>query len=132
MACGTSFSTPRVSALASNLAYSLDSEFNPLLVKSLIVHSASFPGDLVVPRDEKVREMGFGVPSDMRRILVDEPYEATLVLSGELRQRRNHRYCRFSHAESLIEEGYFRGQIILTLVYCSNFGSSARWGILSI
>lgn len=117
MACGTSFSTPRVSALASNLAYSLDSEFNPLLVKSLIVHSASFPGDLVVPRDEKVREMGFGVPSDMRRILVDEPYEATLVLSGELAKGEIIDIVDFPMPESLIEEGYFRGQIILTLVY---------------
>lgn len=117
MACGTSFSTPRVSALASNLAYSLDSEFNPLLVKSLIVHSASFPGDLVVPRDEKVREMGFGVPSDMRRILVDEPYEATLVLSGELAKGEIIDIVDFPMPESLIEEGYFRGQVILTLVY---------------
>lgn len=117
MACGTSFSTPRVSALASNLAYSLDSEFNPLLVKSLIVHSASFPGDLVVSRDEKVREMGFGVPSDMRRILVDEPYEATLVLSGELAKGEIIDIVDFPMPESLIEEGYFRGQVILTLVY---------------
>ena len=117
-ACGTSFSTPRVSALASNLALSLDGKFDPLLVKALIVHSASFPGDLVVPRDEKVKEMGFGVPSDVRRMLIDEPYEATLVLNGELPKGEIIDIIDFPMPESLVEDGYFRGQIILTLV-CS-------------
>ena len=115
-ACGTSFSTPRVSALASNLAYSLDSEFDPLLVKALIVHSASFPGDLMIPRDEKVREVGFGVPSDVRRMLIDEPYEATLVLNGELAKGEIVDIIDFPMPESLVEDGYFRGQIVLTLV----------------
>lgn len=115
-ACGTSFSTPRVSALASNLVYSLDSKFDPLLIKALIVHSASFPGDLVIPRDETVREMGFGVPSDVRRMLVDEPYEATLVLSGKLSKGEIIDIIDFPMPVSLVEDGYFRGQLILTLV----------------
>lgn len=114
-ACGTSFSTPRVSALAANLAFSFDNEFDPLLVKALIVHSASFPGDLLIPQDEKVREMGFGVPSDLRSILVDEPHEATLVLGGELAKSEVIDILDFPMPESLAEDGHFRGQIVLTL-----------------
>lgn len=115
-ACGTSFSTPRVSALASNLAHSLEGNFDPLLVKALIVHSATFPRDTLIPCDEKVNEMGFGVPADIQRILVDEPYEATLVLRDTLRKGEVIDIIDFPMPESLTDDGYFRGQIVLTLV----------------
>lgn len=115
-ACGTSFSTPRVSALAANLAASFDNRFDPLLTKALIVHSASFPGDLLIPRDEKVREMGFGVPSDLRNMLTDEFYEATLALSGELAKGEIIDILDFPMPKSLVKDGYFKGQIVLTLV----------------
>ena len=42
-AAGTSYSTPRVAALAAELAGSLKEEFNPLLIKGLLVHSSSHP-----------------------------------------------------------------------------------------
>lgn len=114
--CGTSFSTPRVSSLAANLAYSLDGDFDPLLVKAMIVHSASFPAESLIPPDEKVREMGFGIPASVPEILTDEPYEATVILRDTLRKGEIIDILDFPVPQSLAENGHFRGQIIVTLV----------------
>lgn len=54
--------------------------------------------------------MGFGVPSDVRRMLIDEPYEATLVLNGELPKGEIIDIIDFPMPESLVEDGYFRGR----------------------
>lgn len=112
---GTSFSTPRVAALASNLEFAIDGEFDPLLTKALIIHSASFPGDDLIPNDEKVNEMGFGIPSDVGSILSDNPYESTLVLRGTLARREIIDILDFPMPRGLVREGRYSGQIVLTL-----------------
>ena len=43
---GTSFSTPRISSLAASLRFLLDDKYTPLLVKAMIVHSASYPSEM--------------------------------------------------------------------------------------
>lgn len=40
---GTSFSTPRVTAIAAGLNFKLNEVFNPTLLKALIIHSAKYP-----------------------------------------------------------------------------------------
>ena len=114
---GTSFSTPRVSALAANLVFALDSEPDPLLIKTLIIHSANFTDNKLVPSDDRVRELGFGIPQPVQQILSSNPYESTLVLRGKLEKREKVNILDFPMPPSLIREGVYTGQIILTLVY---------------
>ena len=115
-AAGTSFSTPRVAALAANLANSIEGDFDPLLVKAMIVHSAKFPGDVLVPNDSKVDEMGFGVPGEVANILSDGPYASTLVLRDTLQKGQVIDILDFPMPECLISDGKYTGQITLTLV----------------
>lgn len=116
-AVGTSFSTPRVAALAANLQNAIGGDFDPLLIKALIVHSASFPGDVLVPSDERVREMGFGIPGNIRTILSDDIHSSTLVLRGKLPRRQVIDIKDFPMPPSLIRDGYYTGQIVLTAVF---------------
>ena len=116
-AIGTSFSTPRVAALAANLQLALGGEFDPLLIKALIAHSAKFPGDKLIPADEKVQEMGFGVPGNLRQILSDDPYTATLVLRGVMKKGEQIDILDFPMPQSLVRDGYYTGQIVLTAAF---------------
>lgn len=115
-AVGTSFSTPRVATLAANLASLIDGDFDPLLIKAMIVHSATFPGDALVPNDSKVDEMGFGVPGGVADILSDSPYSSTLVLRDTLGKGEVIDILDFPMPECLVSDGRFTGQVILTLV----------------
>lgn len=116
-AVGTSFSTPRVSALAANLQLALAGEFDPLLIKALIVHSTSFPGDSLIPNTEKVEEMGFGIPANLRSILSDEEHSSTLVLHGFLLRGQKIEINDFPMPSSLVRDGYYTGQVILTAAF---------------
>ena len=116
-AVGTSFSTPRVSSLAANLQLALEGDFDPLLIKALIVHSATFPGDSLVPNVEKVREMGFGIPAPLQDIISDDEHSATLVLRGTLAKGEKIDINDFPMPSSLIQDGYYTGHIILTAAF---------------
>lgn len=116
-AVGTSFSTPRVAALAANLQQAIGGEFDPLLIKALIVHSASFPGDILVPTNERVHEMGFGIPKNVRGILSDDIHSSTLILRGKLPRGQVFDIKDFPMPLSLIRDGYYTGQIVLTAVF---------------
>ena len=116
-AVGTSFSTPRVSALAANLDFALEGESDALLVKTLIMHSATFTDGKLIPPDEKVKELGFGIPATLPQILSDNPYEATLVMRGTLAKSEKINIMDFPMPSSLVQDGEYTGQIILTLAY---------------
>ena len=72
----TSFSTPRVASLATGLFQELDEKFDPLLIKGLIIHSASYPHNLHIPEAERTNQIGFGIPQNIHNILYNEPYLA--------------------------------------------------------
>ena len=114
---GTSFSTPRVAALATGLFQELDEDFDPLLIKGLIIHSASYPKNLLVPTTERTKQMGFGIPQNTADILYNDPYEATLILRDTLSKGEYIDIMDFPMPKSLIRNGYYTGQIIATLVY---------------
>lgn len=116
-AVGTSFASPRVSALAANVAFALDGGPDPLLVKTLIVHSASYADNKLIPPDERVKEMGFGVPASLSSILSDNPYETTLVLRGTIAKGEKINILDFPMPSSLVRDGTYTGQIVLTLAY---------------
>ena len=114
---GTSFSTPRIAALATGLYQEINEDFNPLLLKSLIIHSASYSENLKIIRNERTRELGFGIPSNISNILYNKPYEATIILRDNLKKGERIDIMDFPMPKSLIKDGYYTGQIIATLVY---------------
>ena len=114
---GTSFSTPRIAALATGLYQELDEEFDPLLIKGLIIHSAAYPHNLKLPEIERANQIGFGIPQNIRDILYNDPYEATLVLRDTLAKGEYIDIMDFPMPKSLIKNGFYTGQIIATLVY---------------
>lgn len=114
---GTSFSTPRVTSLAAGIYQELSEEFDPLLLKALIIHSASYSKDLKIPLTERTKQLGFGVPQTVSDIIYNSPHEATLILRDSLAKGEFIDIMDFPMPTSLIKDGFFTGQIIATLVY---------------
>jgi hypothetical protein len=114
---GTSFSTPRVTSLAAGIYQELNEEFDPLLLKALIVHSASYSKGLKVPITERTKQLGFGVPKTVRDIIYNQPSEATLILRDNLAKGEFFDIMDFPMPTCLIKNGFFTGQVIATLVY---------------
>lgn len=115
--CGTSFSTPRIASLATGLYQKLDSEFDPLLLKALIIHSASYSKNLKIPETERSKQLGFGVPKNIQEILFNDPYEVTLILRETLYKGHFIDIMDFPMPQGLIRDGLYTGQVIATLVY---------------
>lgn len=114
---GTSFSTPRVTSLAAGIYQELNEEFDPILLKALIVHSASYSKDLIIPSNERTKELGFGMPKVVNDIIYNAPHEATLILRDNLAKGEYIDIMDFPMPTCLIKDGFFTGQIIATLVY---------------
>lgn len=114
---GTSFSTPRVSALAAGVYNAMDEEFDPILVKALLIHSASYPKNITLPINERTKYTGFGLPGRVSDILYNSPYEATLILRDTMPKSGFIDIKDFPMPSCLCKSGYYRGQIIVTLVY---------------
>ncbi len=114
---GTSFSTPRVAALATGLYQELDEDFDPLLIKGLIVHSASYSDNLIIPQTERTKQLGFGIPRSVPEIIYNAPHEATLILRDTITKGEYIDIMDFPMPKSLIKDGFYTGQVIVTLVY---------------
>lgn len=112
---GTSFSTPRVTALAANLNQEIGGECNPLLLKALLVHNSDYPIGLSKTADELRKEMGFGLPSVITDILNNDADECTMVFHQTLQKGTNIVSMDFPYPQSLVENGYFIGEITLTM-----------------
>ncbi|MCB9250849.1 MAG: S8 family peptidase [Flavobacteriales bacterium] len=115
-AVGTSYSTPRVAALAAELAGSLKEEFNPLLIKALLVHSSSHPEEFEDVLENRINQIGFGLPTKIGDILFNDPNEVTLILMDAVDKGSHIKIMDFPFPSSLADNGYFYGQIKITLV----------------
>lgn len=113
---GTSFSTPRVTALAAGIHQSLNETFDPLLLKALIVHSANYSKNINMDTSDKLKYMGFGRPHNINEILFNTPYEATLILRDNLAKGEFIDIKDFPMPKELINNGFYTGQITVTLV----------------
>lgn len=114
---GTSFSTPAVTRIIADLEFMIQEEFDPLLLKALTIHYAKYPANIQMKMAEKVNQMGFGVPIKARDILFNSPNEITLILRDSLEKGSFIEMFNFPYPTNMVDEnGYFRGQIILTLV----------------
>jgi hypothetical protein len=114
---GTSFSTPRVSAIAAGLHFSLREDFNATLLKALIIHSAKYPEEMKMDIAEKINTTGFGLPSNINDILYNEPNEITLILQDTLERGNFIDILDFPFPQSMVDEnGYYYGEVTVTLV----------------
>lgn len=113
---GTSFSTPRVSALAANLAHRMNRQFDPLLIKALLIHSATYHH--ITADDNKVilNELGFGLPATLEDILFNDPDEFTMVWKPELRDGVDMQIQDIPFPVSLVDDGHFIGEVTVTVV----------------
>lgn len=115
-AVGTSYSTPRVSALAAELAGSLKEEFNPQLIKALLIHSSKHPQEFDCNIEDRVNQIGFGLPSTVTDILYNDPNEVTLILMDAVDKGSYIKIMDFPFPQSLVHNDHFYGQIKVTLV----------------
>jgi hypothetical protein len=115
-AVGTSYACPRVAALAAELAGSLKEEFNPLLVKALLVHSAKHSENHEDAFDNRVTRVGFGLPAPINDILFNDPNEVTLILMDTVDKGSHIKIMDFPFPGSLVEDDCFYGQVKITLV----------------
>ncbi|MDZ4810872.1 MAG: S8 family peptidase [Bacteroidota bacterium] len=114
---GTSFSTPRISAIAAGLDSLLNEKFNPILLKALIIHSARYPEEMRLGMADKINAAGFGLPSNIKDILFNEPNEITLVLQDTLEKGNFIDILDFPFPQSMIDDdGYYYGEVTVTLV----------------
>ena len=116
---GTSFSTPWIARIAAELHFLLEEEFDPLLIKALMVHNSGYPAGESMNMDDKKNFMGFGMPPGTADILHNSENEITLVLRDKLSRENFIDILDFPFSHSMIgTDGMYHGQIILTMV-CS-------------
>lgn len=114
---GTSFSTPWVSRMVAELTHLVKGEFDPLLIRALLIHSAKYPANNSMSMTDKVIQMGFGAPSSVQEMLYNSEDEITLILRDTLEKGNFIEMFDFPFPKSLVnEDGIFIGQIIITLV----------------
>lgn len=113
---GTSFATPRVTAIAASLSYLLGDKYDPLLVKALMIHSASYPKELKVAGKERLKQVGYGMPAACLDILHNDVDEFTMVFNVTFGKGRDIQVAEFPYPQSLVdEEGFYYGDISVTL-----------------
>lgn len=124
---GTSFSTPWVARVASELDFLLEGEFDSLLIKALMVHNAEYPAGGMMKMDDKRKLMGFGMPLSTRDILYNSENEITLILRDSLEKKQYIEILGFPFAESLVgDDGRYHCDITMTVVHSPILRSSER------
>jgi hypothetical protein len=113
---GTSFSTPRVTAVLAGIEHNIAESFDPLLVKALSIHNAKYPLGLVLPPSEKLRQVGFGVPNSINNTIYNSADEITLILQDNLEKGQFIEVTDFPFPQSMVADGYYFGEIIVTVV----------------
>lgn len=112
---GTSFSTPRITSILAGLDNELVEDFDPLILKALIIHSAKFPNS-DLPLDERLKQVGFGKPSSIKDILYNSENEITLVIRDTLEKGNFIEILDFPYPEDMVEGNNYYGEITATLV----------------
>lgn len=126
---GTSFAAPIVAAMAAHTWQALGAAPrlhgltpSPALVKALIIHSAELASPIRSPLHR--RYYGAGVPSDPMAALYDSPDSFTLVFESDLSPGTKWRKAPYPIPSSLLVDGKFRGEVVMTAVYAPPLDSS--------
>jgi hypothetical protein len=120
---GTSFSTPRVTAILSALEAELNEPFDPIMYKALAIHSAKYP-DLDLDQNERTNKMGFGVPSNAKDILYNSENEITLVVRDTIEKGNFIEILDFPFPKDMVEDDYYYGEVIITLVNATDLDTT--------
>jgi serine protease AprX len=112
---GTSFSTPIVSSIASNLFEQIGERANPSLIKALIIHNANLNNSII---DKYKPYYGWGKPQGSNDILSVKDYESTMVFEGFAEKSFEIEKLPFPIPECLrTEDEKVRAEFYITLVY---------------
>lgn len=55
-------------------------------MKTLLIHSANYGENVKLSQSEKLSQMGFGKPKNVKEILYNNPNEITLILRDTIRK----------------------------------------------
>lgn len=116
---GTSFATPRVSALAAHLAHRIGNHFDPTLIKALIIHHSQYPSVLTKTDNGVLNSYGFGIPATLDEMLYNSEDEFTMVWQPEIvpTNGTDYQIIGFPFPSSLVDdEGNFYGIVTVTVV----------------
>lgn len=114
---GTSFSTPRITSILAGLQEEITEEFDPLLLKALLIHSANYGSNIMMSPSEKLNQMGFGKPKRINEILYNNPNEITLIMRDTIRKGQYIDILDFPYPQGLKRNNLYTGQVVVTLVY---------------
>ncbi|SEK15472.1 S8 family anti-phage peptidase IteS [Paraburkholderia tropica] len=116
---GTSFAAPIASNLAAHTWFALEGRADlpphPSLVKALMIHAAQLSSPDYSPNER--RYFGAGRPDNVLRTLYDSDDSFTLVFEAQLYPSMRWRKTPYPIPASLIENGKFRGEVIITATY---------------
>jgi hypothetical protein len=112
---GTSFSTPRITSIVAALENELLEDFDPILLKALIIHSAKH-SNTQIDQEDRLKQMGFGLPSSMKEILYNAENEITLVIRDKIEKGHFIEILDFPYPSSMVEGDFYTGEITVTLV----------------
>ena len=111
---GTSFSTPYISSYAANIYKMLKGqEFDPLLIKGLIIHNTTY-GNIDKKDKQKIDKFGYGIPKNIEEIFYEDDKQITLVFRGKIEKGKFYETLDIPFPENLIKDGYYTGEITLT------------------
>lgn len=110
---GTSFSTPRITSYVAHLNKKIGGEFDPLFLKTLVIHNANYDGINLEMEDLK-EKYGYGLPSKLDDIFYEDEKQITMIFRGKIKKGKYIETLDLPYPESLIENGYYTGEIKLT------------------
>ena len=113
---GTSFATPIVSNLFSNLTMRLGTQASSLMSRALLVHAAALSGGKINPAHLRYR--GFGMPPDIDVILACNAWECTLTFELAIPASVAYEKATFPMPSSLfVSADVLKANILMTLVH---------------
>lgn len=127
---GTSYAAPIAAAMAARTWHSLalpgrpyEITASPAMVKALMIHSAQLnsPERGITER----RYFGAGLPGDPGAVLYDSDSSFTMLFELSISDAMKWRKAPYPIPASLLHEGKFRGEIIVTAVYAPRVDASA-------
>jgi serine protease AprX len=112
---GTSFATPLITSIFSNVYHSLSREPSRIMAKALLIHSAALRNNAI--NAKTLPYLGFGIPSDINDILTCTPSSATLIFETEINPGIQYIKDNFPIPRCLLNSrGEVKGEFVVTLV----------------
>ena len=81
-----------------------------------MVHSSKHPEEFDDSLENRVNQIGFGLPTKIGDILFNDPNEVTLILMDAVDKGSHIKIMDFPFPACLVEDGLFYGQVKITLV----------------